>query len=183
MGQHSLCIKSTTGHLFNFICNCLALLCSILFSHSFFWRRKVYFMDLASLKRRDWKRFNTSRAWLSKVAKNGAKESHVRNGNFSWRTGCSWAHPKALQAEQGGFWESVTGWCMVGSADGVVQPSAWLRWTSRAQNMELAFCWVSVFSQSVIFCSFQSHLWVEATLKPYCPLHLYSSIALSTEVN
>jgi len=32
-------------------------------------------MDLASLKRRDWKRFNTSTAWLSKVAESGAKES------------------------------------------------------------------------------------------------------------
>lgn len=169
MGQHSLYIKSTTGHLFNFICNCLALLCSILFSHSFFLRRKVYFMDLVSLKRRDWKRFNASRAWLSKVAKNGAKESQVRNGNFSWRTGCPWAHPKALQAEQGGFWESVTGWCMVGSADGVVQPSAWLRWTSRAQNMELAFCWVSVFSRSVIFLFFSKSPLSRSYLKAILP--------------
>lgn len=81
MGQHSLYMKSTTGHICNFICNCLALLCSVLFFHSFLCGRKVYFMDLVLLKRRDWKRFNASRG----MAVKGAWKWCQRESDLKWK--------------------------------------------------------------------------------------------------
>lgn len=37
----------------------------------------TYFIDLASLKRRDQRKFNAFRVWLSKVAENGSKGRQI----------------------------------------------------------------------------------------------------------
>lgn len=106
MGQHIFYMESTTGHSFNL--SVIALPC-----YARYCAPTVLFIDLASLKKKIGRGLMAVRA-----AENSAKERQIRNGNTSWRTSCSWTHPKELQAEQIGFWEWVNPWCVVGSADG-----------------------------------------------------------------
>lgn len=156
MGQHSLYMKSTTGYIFSFIYNCLALLRSILFSHSFCWRWKAYIL---------W-------TWLplGEEIGGGLKppehrcqrrlKTVLKRVRYEMETHCAEVAAPGRIHRHGSLTGAVLRkeWKLAHGAGGLVQPPAWLTRTRRAQSTGLAFCWVSVLSASVIFYYFQSRL-------------------------